>query len=181
MNLLIRKCSFLLFLFFSSQLQAAYIDVAKLQFAGEIGTLAFGVGKQFTKIYSLDFFYGRVPESIGGIEINTFALKNNFNLFKFDFKNRPIRFYTGLGVYHVTGRRYKSSTRSEFPDGYYRIGSIRGLLYIGESISFGKKLKHRAYFESGLNDITLVNFINNSDSVDLFKNISLALGYSYYF
>ena len=178
-SLLIRSSLF--YILFSAQALAGYVDYAKAQHAGEIGTIAFGVGKKFTCIYSLEAFYGRVPKGFGGIEINTFAIKNNFNLYRFIVKEIPIDLYTGINLYHVTGRRYKSSTRSEFPDGYYRIGSLRGLLYLGQSISFGKKHKHSAYLESGLNDIVIVNFINNSDTINPIEYVSMAIGYSYRF
>lgn len=183
MNLFLRKLS--LILAFSQVVylhsHAYFIDYVKIQHAGEIGTVAVGVGKQFTKTYSLDFFHGRVPQGIGGVEIDTYALKNNFNLFTSNLDPVSLTTYLGINIYHVTGLDYQASRHASYPDDYYRLGSIRGLFYLGEKVSFGRELKNEIYFEAGLGDIVLVNYFNNKDTIDPLQYFSLGIGYTYIF
>ena len=173
----------LLILFIASSLnaQAYFLDYVKIQHAGEIGTYALGIGKNVSKNYSVDFFHGRVPLDIGGEEIDTYAVKNNFNLFELTFDPVVFHTYCGIAIYHVTGLDYQSSRHSSYPEDYYRYGSIRGLLYLGEKVRFGKGLKKEFYFEAGLNDIVITNYINNSNVIDPLDYVSLALGFGYKF
>ena len=181
MNMFLRKLLILALTFSSLNVSAYFLDHVKLQHAGEIGTYAVGIGKQFTENYSLDFFHGRVPQSIGGVELDTYALKSNFGIFKFAFDPVILSTYTGINIYHVAGLDYQSSRHSSYPEDYYRLGSIRGLFFIGEKVSFGNELKNELYFEAGLNDIVITNYINNSDVINPLDFWSLSLGYTYIF
>lgn len=181
MTMSLRRVVLVLALVCSLNSSAYMIDHLKFQYAGEIGTYAIGLGKQFSENYSLDLFHGRVPQSVGGVEIDTYALKSNFSLFRHVLD--PVIFYTyyGVNVYHVTGLDYQASRHSSYPDSYYRVGSIRALLFIGEKVRFGEELKNEVYFESGLNDVVIINYLNNSDVINPFDFVSLALGYTYIF
>ena len=83
MNLSLSKI-FLVLIFTSCNSYAYFIDYLKIQHAGEIGTYALGIGKNFTENYSVDFLHGRVPHDIGGEEIDTYAIKNNYKFFDFE-------------------------------------------------------------------------------------------------
>lgn len=167
--------------FFSFHSYSYFIDYFKVQHAGEIGTFAAGIGKHFTESYSLDFFHGRVPHSVGGVEIDTYAFKNNLNLFRFYIDPISLTTYTGINIYHVTGLDYQSSRDASYPNDYYRLGSIRGLFYLGEKVSFGEELKNEVYFEAGLGDIVLINYFNNKDTIDPLQYLSLGIGYTFIF
>ena len=86
-----------------------FLDYLKMQHAGEIGELALGVGKKFNRIYSLDYMHGIVREETGGTTIETIALKNNFQLYRFSHVFSYIDLYSGLAAYHVTGLKYQAS------------------------------------------------------------------------
>lgn len=161
--------------------RAYFLDHFKAQHAGEIGELAIGFGKQFNSVYSLDYLHGVVREEGENSAIITFAIKNNFNLYLFEYNNSYAQFYTGVNVFHVTGLRYQASRRNNFPDKYYSVGSIRGLFYLGVKGWADSKSPHQAYFESGINDIWLLNSIQNPNSLNMLDYASLALGYSYLF
>lgn len=160
---------------------AYFIDYLKIQYAGEIGFFSAGLGKNFTENYSLEYFHGYVPEDIGGHEIETFSLKNNYKLFKLERWGYFSDIYIGANVYHVTGLEYQTSRHSSFPEEYYRLGSIRAMFYTGISIGSSKYSQHIGYFESGLNDIVLINYLNNKDVINPADYVSLALGYGYLF
>lgn len=160
---------------------ASMIDYYKIQHAGEIGYLAVGVGKNFTKRYSLEVFYGHVPKYIGGIDINTFSIKNNINLINFNFLSLLLGIYSGLNLYYVFGNHYMTSRNSSYPRNYYGIGSSRANIYFGMDFSIHSFKKHTIYFESGINDIVLINYYNNSNLINPYDYLSLAFGYTHYF
>ncbi len=172
-----------LFILFSLSIDsyAYFIDYLKVQHAGEIGYIATGVGRNFTKNYSLEYFHGYVPEDIGGHKIETFAIKNNYKLFKLEKWGYFSDIYIGASIYHVAGLEYQTSRHSSFPEEYYRMGSIRGLFYTGFTLGSSKYSKHISYLESGLNDIVLTNYINNKDVLNPVDFVSLGLGYGYLF
>lgn len=160
---------------------AYFIDYFKVQYAGEIGFLSAGIGKNFTENYSFEYFHGYVPEDIGGHEIETFAIKNNYKFLKLERWGYSSDLYVGVNIYHVTGLEYQTSRHSSFPEEYYRLGSIRALFYTGLTLRSSKYSQHMGYFESGLNDIVLINYLNNKDVIDPKDYVSLALGYGYIF
>lgn len=125
--------------------------------------------------------HGFVREERGGTEIITIALKNNFDFYRFEYNKSFLDLYAGVNVFHVTGLRYQASRRNNYPDSYYSIGSIRGLLYLGARGSVDAKGPHQGYFESGVNDLWIINSLNNSETININDYISLALGYVYVF
>lgn len=166
---------------YSYRTYAYFIDYIKFQHAGEIGYISAGLGHNVTKNYSIEYFHGFVPEDIGGSEIETFAIKNNYTFYELESYGLYSELYVGVNIYHVTGLDYQSSRHPSYPEEYYRMGSIRGLLYTGFKIHASKFKNHFGYFESGLNDIVLINYYNNPDVIDLSDFVSLAIGYGYLF
>lgn len=181
MTLLIRNFLLFIILVQSSLCHASLVDYFKVQHAGEIGYYAIGVGNNVSKRYSFELFYGYVPKDIGGIDINTFSMKNNLTIFSINLLSFLNELYTGLNLYHVTGMNYQTSRKSSYPRDYYGGGSVRGQIYMGMNFSSNKFKRHRFYFESGLNDIVLINYYNNPGIINPFNYVSLALGYSCHF
>tara|TARA_B100001971_G_scaffold215193_1_gene260047 strand:- start:136113 stop:136637 length:525 start_codon:yes stop_codon:yes gene_type:complete len=148
---------------------------AIVQYAGEIGKYSFGIGDDYNKTYHYSFHYGYVPSNSLQNKIETYTMKNNFNLFRYNYKNWDYRFYTGIAAFHVPGNKYKTHEISDAPDNYYRQSSIRGLFYFGHNIRF--KDEHSIFLESGINDYWIVNAYNNN-SVDFTDHVSLGIGYN---
>jgi hypothetical protein len=169
-----------LLLLFSTSVFANFFDQAKVQYAGEIGLVAYGLGFMISDNYNLDLLYGIVPEDYSGTEaIETLAIKNNYPLIDLVIKKQLLQFYLGWSIYHVIGLNYQTSRNGAAPRNYYRLGSLRGLFYYG--ISHQVSQKHGWYFENGMNDIWLTNYFNNQKSIDPADYMSMALGYQYIF
>lgn len=152
--------------------KVSYVSHGNVQFAGEIGLLSLGVGKDH-KRYSIGGMYGIVPaELAGGPVIETFTVRQTYEFY--DWKR--LSFYGGLNIFHVVGVRYQTSRYGESPKSYYPIGSIRGLLNLGLNY-WNAKAMNALYFEAGLNDIWIVNSLANSQQVNPGDHVSLALGY----
>lgn len=144
--------------------------------------MAAGFGKRFNSVYSLDYLHGVVREETGGNAIVSIALKNNFDFARFNiYKATYAVLYAGVMVYHVTGLRYQARRINRYPDSYYSVGSIKGLLYLGAKGGPSKSSPHQGYLESGINDLWLVNSLNNPKTIDPLEYVSLALGYAYLF
>ena len=165
-----------LILIFSQSANA--LNQAIFQYAGEIGKYSFGVGDDFNKYYTYSFHYGYVPGNSIQNKIETYTFKNNLNLYRYNYKSFLYTLYGGLALYHVPGNKYKTQEISDAPDNYYRQSVLRGLAYLGHNFRY--KESHSIYFESGINDIWLINSANN-DSVKLEDHVSLGIGYNFKF
>jgi hypothetical protein len=157
---------------FLAEARVTYFDHANAQFAGEIGLLSAGLGREFSR-YSLGGMYGIVPpEMSGGVQVETVTIRQTYRFY--DWKR--FHFHGGLNIFHVLGLQYQTSKYGEAPRSYYPIGSIRGLLNLGTSFMLDRAGKSSFYFESGMNDIWLVNWLSNGDEVNPFRHLSLGLG-----
>lgn len=150
-----------------------YVNHFVSQFAGEIGLLSLGLGKGFRK-YSISGLYGIVPEEYSdGPLIETVTLRQTY-LF-YDWKR--IDFYGGLNIYHVLSLQYQSEKFRDAPSEYYPNGSVRALFYGGMAINMNPTRGRSFYFEAGMNDIWIVNWVSNTESVNPFEHGSLAMGF----
>lgn len=165
---LIKSFVFNLLCVFSSESKAFY---TKLQHAGEIGFASFGVGIDKSDLYSFELFYGVVPRSYAiTSKVETIAFKNNYNMLNASI----LKMYLGWSLFHVLGKKYQTSKDVRFPNGYYVEASIRGLVYYGLNLNISKK--YSMYFENGLSDIWLENYVNNYYSLNLNDIMFLAIG-----
>jgi hypothetical protein len=163
-----------------TSLAVTYIDHFVSQFAGEIGLVSAGLGKDFSR-YSISGLYGIVPsEYSGGADgplIETFAVRQTYRFYEWE----RMDFHVGLNVFHVLSLRYESAKFKNSPPGYYPIGSVRGLLNLGTSINLNKINTRSFYVEGGLNDIWIVNWLNNYNTINPSDHISIAAGYKFKF
>ena len=150
-----------------------YINHFNSQFAGEVGLISLGLGKEFSR-YSIGGMYGFVPSEVsGGPLIETVTLRQTYEFFHW----KRIAMHAGLNVFHVLGIKYHTHDYGTAPDSYYPIGSIRGLLNLGISLAYNKNESKLLYMEAGMNDITIVNLFNNSRVINPQDEVSLALGF----
>lgn len=151
----------------------------KSQYAGEIGYISVGGGAKFKDYISVDVLYGVVPDSMNTEKIETIAIKNHYDLTKFELNHTRINPYLGLSVFHVLGKKYKTSQDEKYPNNYYPEASVRGYFFWGLELEPSFSGKNSFYYEMGINDIWLVNYYNNSDVIDIRDHISLGLGWNY--
>jgi hypothetical protein len=161
----------------SDALALSYVNHFLAQFAGEIGTASFGLGKTFTR-YSVAGLYGVVPHELSGSGvIETVTLRQTYRLY--DWKR--VSTHAGFNLFHVLGLTYQASKFKESPKGYYPIGSIRALVNFGASVALDKAHVKSFYLECGLNDIWITNWITNQDVINPWEHTSLALGFRHSF
>ena len=181
MALSISKLFLLIFatFLFSLKAESKIINNSKivLQYAGEIGRYSAGFGHQFNNYYSISGHYGFVPSKEHQNKIETYTLKNNLHFWDYSIKGLDLDFYTGASLFHVPGNKYKTQSLAGTEDNYYRQSSIRSQVYVGNSLRYRNNMSF--YWESGINDIWIINSANN-DSIDPKNHISLALGFNYW-
>lgn len=152
------------------------IDHVNAQFAGEIGTMSIGIGKTI-KRYTIGFMYGFEPERDEGGVVSTIVLRNTYSFLTF---NDYIDFYGGLNVYHAVGNKYKTSQLHR-QKGYYSEASVLALASLGLKARAHKLKGVEFYYEAGINNLWMENYINNTNSVNPFDHVSLSLGLIYHF
>lgn len=149
-----------------------YIDHFIAQYAGEVGLVSLGLGKEFSR-YSIGGLYGFSPsETSGGPVIETITLRQTYRFYEW----KKLEFHAGLNIFHVLGLQYEASRFRDTPNGYYSAGALRGIMNLGAAIKVGKNKDTYFYFESGLNDIWIVNWLSNRSVIDPVNHLSLAMG-----
>ncbi|RYY60248.1 MAG: hypothetical protein EOO05_10555 [Chitinophagaceae bacterium] len=155
-------------------------DHVNLQFAGAIGFVSAGVGYE-TKNHRLqgDFFYGYVPESVGGVEIHSVTAKMTWAAI-----TRQVRpdlrvdwLTTGVFLNYVFGKQYFLFDPEEYPFSYYGFPTAAN---VGISLG-GQAFYHKlgVYYELGTTDRYVMSFIQNSGSLSFADLFNLGLGVKY--
>lgn len=162
----------------------------KLQFAGNIGLFSIGVGKIFMKNHlQTDLFYGHVPASIGGRDLNTIALKNSytFHIHALRAPSSLASFYWG-GTLLYTDEVDVKTLDDDFEgvSDDYPVNAIHLMPYIGVSLSqlkLGKEENNRSaiYFEAGMLDHDVDNYLSKRNYQRMFitEFINLSVGISF--
>lgn len=169
----IRKYLFSLLLSFNCQASTNYLDHINSQFAGEIGFISVGAGREFGR-YSLGLMYGIVPAEISlGRQLETVTFRQTYRLFDLS----RFSFHMGLNIYHVLGLEYETHRYGEVPHRYYPIGSVRAILSFGTSYYLDKARRSSFYFETGMNDMWITNWLSNFGEVNPIEHLSMGMGF----
>lgn len=151
------------------------MDKSLIQVSGEIGLVSLGLEKNFSR-YSLGGLYGWVPAEIsGGPMIETVTIRQTYRFWDW----QKLDFYGGLNIFHVLGLDYQTEDFKDAPKRYYPIGSFRALLNLG--IAVRMQPQNTFYFEAGMNDIWIENFVANTDEVNPSNHVSLGMGFKHSF
>lgn len=145
----------------------------KLQFAGTIGFLSVGTGYEFAKQkLQGDFFYGYVPEKLGGINIHSVTAKLTW--IPISIRSKKMKYdllTTGFLVNYAFGKQYDIS-RESFE--YYGFPTAAHLaMFAGGGIT---KNKFGLYYELGITDRELVSFGSNLKGLKFHEIINIGIG-----
>ncbi|WP_205499873.1 hypothetical protein [Rufibacter psychrotolerans] len=161
----------------------------KAQFAGDIGLISVGVGRQaFNSKLETDLSLGYLPKFAGGDDLFTLAVKSTFlpyrsiRLKAVDWK--PITLGVQLG--YTFGEEFFASERylSRYPNSYYRFSTaLNFYLFAGGQVNFTRVKKVNrlaAYYEAGTMGEYLISYITNPRYLSPGKIFNLALGAKLY-
>ncbi len=164
-------------------------DHYKVHFAGEIGLLSLGAGKEFFKKDQLEItaFIGFLPKNIGGDDITTISLKTAYWPVKIPLRNNsffiePIGI--GINLYHAFGENLNKFRDPDLypPEYYWWTIKYRIAPYLSGRIS--QKLDRPSlsilqyYYEFGTNDLYLYSWYNNRDKIKPYDIINFSFGIS---
>lgn len=147
------------------------------QFAGSIGLLSFGAGKQL-RIRSMEaeLLFGYAPEAVTGEDIFALALKVRENLPAVEFGGNRFTPYLGLGLNYYFGDRYK--VKGKYPDDYYPYSQVHLMPHIGLKLRplGNDAARGMFYLEAGILDTYLIHYYNNSNHFELSDVVSVSAG-----
>jgi len=165
-----------------------HIDYVKTQYAGEIGFMSLGVGTEFFKKRNgeLDLMLGYLPQSIGGDDIITSAIKFSYipwtkNILNNKLIIQPLT--VGVLAYHAFGKDLnKQNNRDLYPRGYYwwtvstRLGPVFGLR-IKKEFEPSSKIKSLSFYvEFGSNDLYIYSWIDNRSLIPIHNIFNSSFG-----
>ena len=165
-----------------------YFSSYKLQYAGEIGLLSIGLGKQVRPWYEYTLMYGYVPSFNQAHDIHTLALKQDFTLYR--SSNQQWRTYFDLAIIMALGEHYWPAFHTEgMKKWYYYESGLEGIFALGleyrmQGDGEWKKFKSKNfsfYAEAGLLAHWLVFYYNNPNTVKLSDMATITFGVNYYF
>jgi len=158
-------------------------EYMNVQYAGYIGFLSVGGGNTFfDDMYDLEVYIGVTPRTFGISEISiyTFALKNNFIPYTFEYNEYNIRPYIGAGILAAKNSRYDPNWQDTIESGYYYQNNWH--ISVNTGVNINKELSNSSiksigiYIEAVSLDTFLQNYFANTDSVKLYDTFSLAIG-----
>jgi len=149
-----------------------------VHYAGSIGFLSAGIGlMNIRQTRSIEFLVGYLPELIGGKDIvtinwrigvstRTYPLGNNMSV-------QPVNI--NLGVSYSPQCDYKVNRPSVYPEGYYWWSeAIRVNLNVGSTLILNETFS--LYYEVGTNELKLVSYALNTNSLSVLDMMHLGIG-----
>lgn len=158
----------------------------KLQFAGSMGFLSFGVGWEYGRDHwETDILFGFIPKFEDDEANVTFTLKQNYIPWDLHIRNGPWSFApltTGLYMNSILDSRFWKREPRKYPDSYYKFSTrIRFHIFMGQRITYhipNPKRLHKsisAFYELSTCDLYFISAVSNR-SIKAKDYLSLSFG-----
>ena len=156
-------------------------DHIKLQYAGTIGFLSLGGGYELGKKdkLELDLYFGYVPKSVGGVDIEIITTKLTWKPLSRQYANNTSVDWltTGALLSYTMGRNYHLFSRASYSFAYYGYPTAGALaIFAGGAVS---KNRLGLYYEISINDRELFSFVPNAKSIPFTDILNLGFGAKY--
>ena len=163
----------------------------KLQYAGSMGLLSFGVGWDYGKKnqWETDLFIGYLPKFDGKEGHVTFTLKENYIPWKKTFgKERWLAEPLTVSLYinKILGDEFWDKEPDRYPDRYYGVApNLRFNLAFGQRINYkikpvGLSNQIGLFYEFATNDLYVISYFTNK-YLSLTDIFSLSVGIKFQF
>lgn len=153
----------------------------KLQYAGNIGMFAAGVGYVSPKQeWKGDLLYGIVPGAYAEKPINSITLKGKYAPInrQYELGIEVNWLNTGLWFNYSFGDRYFLGLPRYYDKGYYYFPTALNIgAFVGSEIRYHK---WGFYYEVGTTEKHLINYVKNVSSVDFRQLWNIGLGLVYH-
>lgn len=165
-------------------------DYAKVQFAGSMGMFSAGVGYHlFKEKFELDLMAGFLPQAYSRDELQVITLRVSSRIWQLrsmgDWTITPLT--AGLFVTYTHGGKFSSALPRHYPDGYYWWSeAVRPNIFIGGRVT--KRFTNNEslpkltfYYEIGTNELKLVSYALNTETLSPFQILHAGVGVKLHF
>jgi hypothetical protein len=157
---------------------------AKAQYAGNLGLVSAGIGKEFSNIFSMDLSYGYLPKFINGARVQTFSVKTAFLVKKFALQGIQPAFHLGASINYAITQNTFLRYPAYYPEGYYLPNAFHlcPFIRVGADIPrIDKKFeKISVYSEIGTIEYEIYNAIRDK-GVKFYDIWNICFGLSFHF
>lgn len=157
----------------------------KLHYAGSMGLFSVSAGWDYgQKKWETDFFVGFLPKYSGFKAHLTFTLKQTYIPWRRQLKHNLVfePLTTGMFINKIFEEDFWTTLPEKYPDGYYwGPTNIRFNIFFGERITYKLPKEYKLdyitfYYEINTNDLYLLTYIQNPDSIKITDIFKLSLG-----
>jgi hypothetical protein len=149
----------------------------KLQFAGSIGFISAGFGYESpNKKFQGDFFYGYVPESVGGVTIHSVTGKFTWIAVSKEYSRawRVDFLMAGVLANYAFGKQYFLFSPDNYPYKYYGFPTaLHAGIFLGSAVT---KKKWGLYYEVGSTAKDLLSYVKNTRSLRFDEILNIGIG-----
>jgi hypothetical protein len=156
----------------------------KAQYAGNLGLVSAGIGREFSNIFSLDLSYGYLPKFINGARVHTFSAKTSFLIKKFSLSPIQPTFHLGASINYAITQNTFLRYPAYYPEGYYLPNALHLCPFIRVGADIPRKDKKfdklSVYSEIGTIEYEIYNAIRDK-GVKFYDIWNICVGMSFHF
>lgn len=156
----------------------------KTQYAGNMGLVSVGKGREHGNIFSMDLNYGFLPKFINGARVHTFALRTALLVKRFSAGGIQPSLHLGASINYGIAENTFLRYPEYYPEGYYLPNALHLCPYARIGLGFplkNKKMEKISLFsEFGTVDYQIYNVIRDKDvRFNEIWNLSFGLAFHY--
>lgn len=162
-------------------------DNIVLQHAGSIGFVSLGAGYSIlNNKANIDLLFGYVPRFTASRPLETATLKFTAYPWRVQLSKDVTWHPVTTGVYfcYTFGSEFKSKLPAWYPDGYYWWSeAVRANIFLGGALTTSLRNTERklgAYYEVGTNELKLVSYAQNRNSLRVIHILHVGIGLRYH-
>ncbi|MFD1768252.1 hypothetical protein [Sphingobacterium suaedae] len=153
----------------------------KLQYAGNIGMFAVGVGYVTpNQKWKADLLYGIVPSDYADDPIHSLTVKGKYTPINRQYGNgvHVNWFHTGMLFNYSLGNKYFLGLPEYYDKGYYYFPTALNVgVFVGSEIRYKK---WGIYYELGTTEKRVINYAKNTRSIDFNEIWNIGVGLVYH-
>jgi len=156
----------------------------KTQYAGNLGLVSAGIGKEFSNVFSMDLSYGYLPKFINGARVHTFSVKTAFLIKKFTLSGIHPAIHLGASINYAITQNTFLRYPAYYPEGYYLPNALHLSPFARVGVGVPRKDKKfnkiSIYSEIGTIEYEIYNAIRDK-GVKFYDIWNICFGVSFHF
>jgi hypothetical protein len=148
----------------------------KGQFAGNIGLVSAGLGREFSRRFNADINLGYLSKEINGARVFTVSFRPAWDMFDFVIGEMNTELYLGAGINYSMGRKIYGKIPDYYPQDYYWPNAFHFNPFAGLRLGSGKS-RVKIFAELGTVEY-MIWFAWKNRHVSIPDILNLALGFT---